>query len=104
MEILHPWLRIKPSVSGSFLLQIDSNLNPSTEVDPALALLRGSVNDLKKFKVLGTIDNVILVLDKSTEETFVIKVSRHSCMDGYLYSCLHPLSNERKSMFKSGDS
>ena len=45
-------------------------------MDPALALLRGSVNDLKKFKVLGTIDNVILVLDKSTEETFVIKVGR----------------------------
>ena len=30
---------------------------------------------LKKFKVLGTIDNVILVLDKNTEETFVIKVN-----------------------------
>ena len=28
----------------------------------------------------------------------------HSCIDIYSYSCLHPLSNERKSMFKSGDS
>ena len=28
----------------------------------------------------------------------------HSCVDVYSYSCLHPLSNERKSMFKSGDS
>ena len=28
----------------------------------------------------------------------------HSCIEIYLYSCLHPLSNERKSMFKSGDS
>ena len=58
-----------------FFLQIDSNLSPSTEVDPALAFLRGSVSDLKKFKVLGTIDNVILVLDKNTEETYVIKVN-----------------------------
>ena len=33
------------------------------------------MSDLKKFKVLGTIDNVILVLDKNTEETFVIKVN-----------------------------
>ena len=41
------------------------------------------MNDLKKFKVLGTIDNVILVLDKSTEETFVIKVSRHSGLQIY---------------------
>ena len=28
----------------------------------------------------------------------------NSCTDVYSYSCLHPLSNERKSMFKSGDS
>ena len=28
----------------------------------------------------------------------------HSCIDNYSYSCLKPLSNERKSMFKSGDS
>ena len=27
-----------------------------------------------------------------------------SCIDVYSYNCLHPLSNERKSMFKSGDS
>ena len=28
----------------------------------------------------------------------------YSCIDVYPYSCLHTLSNERKSMFKSGDS
>ena len=28
----------------------------------------------------------------------------YSCIEVYSYSCLHPLSNERKSMFKSGDS
>ena len=31
-------------------------------------------------------------------------VNTCSCIDIYSYSCLHPLSNERKSMFKSGDS
>ena len=31
-------------------------------------------------------------------------VNRHSCIDAYSYSCLHQLSNERKSIFKSGDS
>ena len=28
----------------------------------------------------------------------------HSCIDTYSYSCFNPCSNERKSMFKSGDS
>ena len=31
-------------------------------------------------------------------------LKKDSCIDIYSYSCLHPLSNERKSMFKSGDS
>ena len=31
-------------------------------------------------------------------------LNTNSCIDIYSYSCLHPLSNERKSMFKSGDS
>ena len=30
-------------------------------------------------------------------------IKQYSCIDVYSYSCLHPLSNERKSMFKSGD-
>ena len=30
-------------------------------------------------------------------------INHYSCIDIYSYSCLHPLSNERKSMFKSGD-
>ena len=32
------------------------------------------------------------------------QIVQYSCIDIYSYSCLHPLSNERKSMFKSGDS
>ena len=36
---------------------------------------------------------------------FIVFASNiNSCIDFYWYSCLHPLSNERKSMFKSGDS
>ena len=33
-------------------------------------------------------------------------INHYSCIDTciYSYSCLQPLSNERKSMFKSGDS
>ena len=31
-------------------------------------------------------------------------INHYSCIDFYSYSCLHPLSNERKSMFESGDS
>jgi hypothetical protein len=54
---------------------MDSTLSPSTEVDPALTFLRSPASDLKKFKVLGTIDKVILVLDKDTEETYIIKVN-----------------------------
>lgn len=55
---------------------MDNTLSPSTEVDPSLTFIRGPVCDLKKFKVLGTIDKVILVLDRATEETYVIKVSK----------------------------
>lgn len=53
---------------------MDSTLSPSTEVDPALTFVRGPASDLRKFKVLGTIDKVILVLDRDSEETYVIKV------------------------------
>ena len=35
---------------------------------------------------------------------FSIVSNDNSCIDVYSYSCLHQLSNERKSMFKSGDS
>ena len=34
----------------------------------------------------------------------VLWFNSYSCIDIYSYSCLHPLSNEQKSMFKSGDS
>jgi len=59
-------------LSDSF--QMDSALSPSMDVDPSLTFIRCPASELRKFKVLGTIDKVILVLDKDSEETFVIKV------------------------------
>ena len=32
------------------------------------------------------------------------EVNKYSCIDIYSYSCFYPLSNEQKSMLKSGDS
>ncbi|KAH3851307.1 hypothetical protein DPMN_093787 [Dreissena polymorpha] len=69
-------------VSDDHRWAMDSTLSPSTEVDPALTFLRAPASDLKKFKVLGTINKVILVLDKSTEETFVIK-RVYKCSKGH---------------------
>lgn len=44
------------------------------DLDPAIAMLKGSLSELKNFKVLGTIDKVLLVMDKTSDETYVIKV------------------------------
>lgn len=51
----------------------DSYVSPSLELDPSFTFIRGSVQDLRSYQVLGAIDKVILVLDKTTDETFVIK-------------------------------
>ncbi|KAK3592556.1 hypothetical protein CHS0354_005618 [Potamilus streckersoni] len=53
---------------------VDSASSLLIEADPSLAFLQGSQSELKNFKVLGTIDRTLLVLDKSTEETYVMKV------------------------------
>ena len=44
------------------------------EIDPALAFVRGSISELRNFKVLGTVHKVILVMDKSSDETYCVKV------------------------------
>lgn len=44
------------------------------DLDPAIAMLKGSLSELKNFKVLGTIDKVLLVMDKTSDETYVVKV------------------------------
>ena len=43
-------------------------------------------------------------LHKDSFSSICLCINFYSCIDIYSYSCLHPLSNERKSMFKSGDS
>ncbi|XP_071486454.1 ribosomal protein S6 kinase delta-1-like [Diadema antillarum] len=43
------------------------------EVDPSSAHLRGSTDELKNFKVLGCINSVLLVLDMTTYQSFIIK-------------------------------
>ena len=35
---------------------------------------------------------------------YISEQNMYSCIEIYSSSCLHPLSNERKTMFKSGDS
>ena len=49
-------------------------LSPSGDLDPTLNLIKAPVSEMKNFKVLGTIDKVLLVMDKTSDETYVIKV------------------------------
>ena len=49
-------------------------LSPSADLDPTLNLIKAPVSEMKNFKVLGTIDKVLLVMDKTSDETYVIKV------------------------------
>lgn len=44
------------------------------DLDPAIAMSKGSLSELKNFKVLGTIEKVLLVMDKTSDETYVVKV------------------------------
>ena len=50
------------------------------------------------YRVSGSTDLQLLY------RKFTYIKSLHSSKDVYSYCCLHPLSNEQKSMFKSGDS
>ncbi|XP_062573816.1 ribosomal protein S6 kinase delta-1-like [Saccostrea cucullata] len=52
----------------------NSKIPPSMDLDPGVAMLKGSLAEMKNFKVLGTIDKVLLVMDKTNDETYVIKV------------------------------
>ncbi|OWF43526.1 ribosomal protein S6 kinase delta-1-like isoform X2 [Mizuhopecten yessoensis] len=56
----------------------DGDLSPLSEVDPSLALLKGSTGELKNYKVLGTVDKVLLVMDKSTDDTYIMKTIHKS--------------------------
>ncbi|CAG5123199.1 unnamed protein product, partial [Candidula unifasciata] len=64
---------------GELRWGMDSFLSPS--LDPSFAFIRGSAKELRNFQVLGTIDKVILVRHKVTDETFVIKSIPKSTLD-----------------------
>ncbi|KAL8589734.1 hypothetical protein ACOMHN_027242 [Nucella lapillus] len=51
----------------------NSYVSPSLELDPSFAFISGSRLELRNYQVLGTVDKNILVLDRSTDETYVIK-------------------------------
>ncbi|XP_071079890.1 ribosomal protein S6 kinase delta-1-like isoform X1 [Haliotis cracherodii] len=51
----------------------DITLSPSLDLDPSLAFIQGSMSELRSYKVLGTVDRVVLVMDRSSDETVVIK-------------------------------
>ena len=44
------------------------------ELDPEIATLQGSTVELLQFTVLGIIDKVMLVLHRTTNETYIMKV------------------------------
>ena len=44
------------------------------------------------------------LLMENNLSTYSLILIGYSCIDTYSYSCFNRLSNERKSMFKSGDS
>ncbi|XP_064600740.1 uncharacterized protein LOC135466918 [Liolophura sinensis] len=58
---------------GKRYMTNESLMSPDIEIDPSLAYLKGPPSELKNFKVLGTVGKVLLVLDRSTDSTYVIK-------------------------------
>ncbi|XP_013397496.1 ribosomal protein S6 kinase delta-1 [Lingula anatina] len=52
----------------------DSKISPTVEVDPSIAYLQCPISELQNYSVLGVIDKTMLVMDKQTDQTYVIKV------------------------------
>lgn len=44
------------------------------DLDLVIVMLKGFLFELKNFKVLGIIDKVLLVIDKISDEIYVVKV------------------------------
>lgn len=44
------------------------------DLDLVIVMLKGFLFELKNFKVLGIIDKVLLVMDKISDEIYVVKV------------------------------
>ena len=75
------------------LCYISTNQLPSTKAIGILVEIKGFVPD-----------NIVSVLLSTNKQKQFHEEKYDSCIDIYSHSCLRPLSNERKSMFKSGDS
>lgn len=58
----------------------DNILSPAGDLDPTLNFIKAPASEMKKLKVLGTIDKVLLVMDKTSDQTYVIKVSLYIIM------------------------
>ena len=71
-----------------------------SEVAPSEAKKPGGIPVPGKSWDQPDVNNIV---GKSSTVQFLY-YTPHSCIDIYSYSCLNPLSNEQKSMFKSGDS
>ena len=50
------------------------DISPLAELDPDIAFLQGQTSELDKYRVLGVIDRVMLVMDTQTDSTYVLKV------------------------------
>ena len=81
-------------------LQYSMNINLLTEHHLEFLSLKGGYTGwsgsthVKKCHIVG--NHMLWLIYRPMKALFLLDV--------YSYSCLHPLSNERKSMFKSGDS
>ncbi|VDH89444.1 Hypothetical predicted protein [Mytilus galloprovincialis] len=70
----------------------DNMLSPSGDLDPTLNLIKAPISEMKNLKVLGTIDKVLLVMDKTSDETYVIKTIHKSSVCSKFYRTIMPLS------------
>ena len=60
------------------------DISPLADLDPDIAFLHGQCSEMEKYRVLGVIDQVMLVLDTQTDSTYVMKVCRSFTL------CKHP--------------
>ncbi|KAL5009142.1 hypothetical protein ScPMuIL_014723 [Solemya velum] len=67
-------------------------LSPIADMEPSLNLLKSSLSEMRNFRVLGTIDKVILVLDKMTDETYVLKAIHKSSICSQRQQTILPTS------------
>ncbi|XP_074645904.1 ribosomal protein S6 kinase delta-1-like [Tubulanus polymorphus] len=69
---------LAPDITDEKRWATDSRLSPSLENDKSISHLRGPISELRNYRVLGIIDKVMLVLDKSSNNTFVMKTIQKS--------------------------